>query len=1095
MEACRTEDPLFRQLAATETHIAFNNCITDTEQLNALSFEYIYNGGGVAVGDFNNDGFQDLYFTGNQVSSKLYLNKGKKISFEDITESSHTTTKAWCTGVTVVDINQDGWQDIYVCVAGVVEDTTQRANLLFENQGLDKNGIPVFKEKAAQYGLNDMGYSTQAAFFDYDRDGDLDCYVLTNALEKNNRNALRPKRLNGEAPSNDRLYRNDGEQFVNVSRQAGILTEGYGLGLAISDLNGDGWEDIYCSNDFLSNDLVWINNQKGGFTNQSARYLKHQTHNGMGVDIADINNDARPDIMVVDMLPETNERQKMMLSGSNHDRMQLDLKLGYQPQFMRNTLQLNRGEMRTDSGKSFLFSDISQFSGVEKTDWSWAPLFADYDNDGQRDLMITNGYRRDVTNMDFTAYLASQHETDMFGGGAQESSSEVFKKLKTLPNIKLSNYAYRNRGDLTFEDVTKTWGLSQPSYSNGAVYADLDNDGDLDYVVNNIDDTAFCFENTANNLPKSNNWLRVKLSGLPRNRDAIGAKIKLYTKGQVQYRECNPTRGYVSSVELVQHFGLGAHTTIDSMVVFWPDGTKQTEKISKVNGLLSVSYKASQAKPFSKIFEANTATPEFEPVAAKAVGLDFRHIENEYNDFNRTPILPHKFSRVSPSMAVGDVNEDGLDDLFVAGDVGQTARIFIQHAKGTFAPVALAGSEKHEAAAAVFFDADRDGDADLYVVSGGSHQEETSDLYQDQLYINHGKGKFELLKNAIPPTDFSGSSVSVGDFDHDGDLDILRGSRLIAGQYPLSPQSYLFVNESVKSISFQNKTAALAPALTQAGLVTSLAWVDIDQDRMLDIVWVGEWMAPSVVYQKKGKFGSPERLVADTEGWWQSMLIKDVDADGDSDIVLGNTGLNTKYKPSIEQPVRMYAKDFDGNGRMDPVMSFYLQNQEVPVVNRDLLLLQIPGLKKYFQSYELYAQTKMKDVFNKKDLESAYQLQAKEFRSGWIENKGKRQYSFHPFEGEAQFSVINTLLSFDNNLLLLGNSHAPETVSGWYDAGIGTLLQNQGKGKWQTSINSGLCVDKEARCAVEVRREKDVLLVIGNVNNDLQVYKRKIKTK
>jgi len=697
--------------------------------------------------------------------------------------------------------------------------------------------------------------------------------------------------------------------------------------------------------------------------------------------------------------------------------------------------------------------------------------------------------------MDFTAYLASQHEIEMFSGGAKESTTEVFKKLKTLPNIKLSNYAYRNRGDLTFEDVTKTWGLNQPSYSNGAIYADLDNDGDLDYVVNNIDDAAFCFENTANKLPKSNNWLRVKLTGLEGNRDAVGAKIKLYSKGQVQYRECNPTRGYVSSVEPIQHFGLGANTTIDSIVVFWPNGTRQTEKISKVNGLLSVGYKANKAKSFSVIFEANATKPEFEPIEAKAIGLNFRHIENEYNDFNRTPILPHKFSRVSPTMAVGDVNNDGLDDLFVAGDMGQAARIFVQNTKGTFATVALVDSEKYEAAAAAFFDADRDGDADLYVVSGGSHQEGAPDLYQDQLYINHGKGKFELLKNAIPPTDFSGSSVSVGDFDHDGDLDILRGSRLIVGQYPLSPKSYLFVNESLKAISFQNKTTALAPALTQAGLVTSLAWVDVDQDQMLDIVWVGEWMAPSVIYQKSGKFGSPKTLVADTEGWWQSLLIKDMDADGDPDFVLGNTGLNTKYKPSTEQPIRIYAKDFDSNGRMDPVMSFYLQNQEVPVVNRDLLMLQIPGLKKYFQSYELYAQAKMKDIFNKKDLQSAYQLQAKEFRSGWIENKGKHQYSFHSFEGEAQFSVINTLLSLDNNLLLLGNSHAPETVSGWYDAGIGTLLKNQGKGRWQTNPNSGLCADKEVRCAVEVRRKKDVLLVIGNINNDSRAYKRAAKIK
>ena len=1099
--SCQKDHKLFNKLSASQTGLHFANTIKDSPEFNAMTFEYIYNGAGVGVGDFNNDGFQDLYFTGNQVSSKLFLNKGKSLEFQDVTNISNTSTNVWCTGVTVADINQDGWQDIYVSVAGYVSDTTQRANLLFENQGLDENKIPIFKEKAREYGLNDMGYSTQAAFFDFDRDGDLDCYVLTNALEKNSRNTLRPKRVNGEAQSTDRLYENQTQKgqkphFKNISREAGILTEGYGLGITIGDFNDDGWADIYCANDFLSNDLLWINNKNvtgssPRFTNRAGEYLKHQSHNGMGVDVGDINNDALPDIVVMDMLPEDNFRQKMMLSGSNHDRMALDIKLGYQPQYMRNSLQLNRGEFKTDTGKTTLFSEIGQLAGVEKTDWSWAPLFTDVDNDGFNDLLITNGYRRDVTNLDFTNYLATNNLSEMFGSSSGsfknniKISEAVYKKLKDLPEIKLPNYAYRNRGDLTFEDVSEKWGINQPSYSNGAVYADFDNDGDQDYVVNNIDDDAFFYENTANQTLK-NNWVGLKFKENRQDLEIIGTVVKLYADKIIQYRNINPSRGYLSSVSNDIIFGLGKVKKIDSLVIYWSNGMEQTEIINQLNVYKSISYNNKNAKKTTTNFEKNNQTQSFNEVNSSTLGIDYLHQENEYNDFNQTPILSHKFSRVSPILVAGDVNNDGLDDFFVGSDLGNSSYLFTQTKEGKFSKTIVENLSKTEISAAVFFDIDQDKDLDLYVVAGGSHSEEGLKKYQDQLFLNDGKGKFSESKNSIPATFHSGSSVSIADFNGDGKPDILRGSRLQVGNYPTLPTSYLFINSSKTNITFLDVTSTFTPDLQNIGHITAIKWVDVNLDGLLDIFLVGEWMTPSVIYQKNGKFSTINPMVENLEGWWQSALIKDMDDDGDNDFVVGNMGLNNKYKPTQNQPLRMYAKDFDKSGRIDPVMSFYLKNKEVSVVNRDLLLLQIPALKRYFPSYESFAKAGITDLFNPEDLADSQQLFAKEFRSGWIETKGKNQFVFHPFELQAQFSLASGLLDLENKILLFGNSNSPETSGGWQDAGIGTLLLKEKK--WNVQRDNSLKIDREARSAVVVKRKTDSIIIIGNINSTTQTF-------
>ncbi|GAB4019926.1 VCBS repeat-containing protein [Spirosoma koreense] len=1109
---------LFNRLSSSQTGITFANRIQESDSLNVLQFEYLYNGGGVGIGDFNNDGFQDVFFTGNQVSCRLYLNRGNtpetQLQFDDATQQAGVTTKAWCTGVTVVDINQDGWQDIYVSVAGFDQDTTRRANLLFVNQTRAKGKPVQFREMARAYGLNDMGYSTQTAFFDYDHDGDLDAYVLTNALDRQNRNALRPKRVNGEAPSNDRLYRNEGKGpaghpvFTNVTRQAGILTEGYGLGIAISDLNGDGWEDVYCSNDFLSNDLIWVNNQDGTFTNHSADYLNHQTHNAMGVDIADFNNDLLPDIMVVDMLPNTNERQKMMVPGYNYDRFRMDLQMGYQPQFMRNTLQLNRGgkeegDKREDGGNrgsspSSLFSEISQLAGVDKTDWSWAPLFADFDNDGYRDLLITNGYRRDVTNLDFTAYLADLHAGGF--GDRQQKNAKAYQQLKTLPEVKLPDFCYRNRGNegsLTFEDVSEQWGFDAPNFSNGAAYADLDNDGDLDIVINAIDDEAFVYENTLEQPKKEeqadekNAWLRLAFDRNP----AQGTKVNLYYGGKAQTAEFNPTRGYVSSVEPYLHFGLGKKSIIDSAEVIWNDGRYQVLKNVTPNQLIHVAYRPTGTYTPRK----SSSQPTFQEISATEIGLDYVHVESEFNDFARTPLLPHKHSQNGPPMAVADANGDGLEDVFIGADFGQKSYLYWQQQNGRFRKSELPKQANQEDTGALFFDADNDGDSDLYVVSGGSHAEGASTAYQDRLYLNKGNGNFELNQQALPPIAISGSCVLACDIDHDGDLDLFRGGRLNPGSYPMPVKSYLLKNENGH---FVDATAQLAPEFQAIGLVTSAVWADFDRDGWEDLALCGEWMPITVLKNNHGNQFTTEpfrhtfnQSVAQTNGWWNTLVTDDFDKDGDMDLMAGNLGLNTKYKASPDKPLELYAADFDKNGHIDPVLTHYMNNQRWLRAPRDLLTFQIPSMKRRFPDFNSYARATVEKSFTSEELQAAYHLSSTEFQTLYFENTGQG-FKRHQLPEEVQFAPVMDILPGDFNqdghmdALLIGNSYASETIGGWHDASKGTLLVGNGKGSFTVRPTSGLLADKEAKAITRIRRQDgSTLVLVANVGAGLKIFR------
>ncbi len=1056
---------LFTQLMPSDTGIDFANNITPDDTLNVLYFMYMYNGAGVGVGDFNGDSLPDIFFSGNQVSSKLYLNKGN-FKFEDVTEKAGVKTDRWATGVSVADVNADGLLDIYVCVAYNNLWNRSNANLLFINQGV-KNGVPTFKEMATEYNLADTSYSTQAAFFDYDKDGDLDMYLLNNWLEKESHNRLRPKVTDGTAPNSDKLYRNEGigadghPIFKEVSKEAGIVFDGYGLGVVISDLNKDGWQDIYVSNDFITNDLMYINNGNGTFTNRIADCLMHQAYNGMGADIADYNNDGWTDIVVLDMLPEDNKRQKMMMMNANYDRyeMMTGKFLNYQPQFVRNTLQLNN--------RNETFSEIGQLAGVEKTDWSWAALFADYDNDGWKDLYITNGYRKDITDLDYITYsqLNVQFGSDEF---KRKKKKEM---LQLIPEVRIPNYMYRNKGDLTFENVSSAWGLDVPSYSNGGVYVDLDNDGDLDLVVNNIDEPALIFQNHADKL-LVNNYLKIKLLGSEKNRFGIGAKVEVWTNGNMQYQEQNPVRGFQSSVEYLLHFGLGKSQNIDYVKITWVDGKSQVLENVKPNQTLFLDYKNAQNIP--DIQSVQSATVQTFQAIPDLV--NFEHRETEHIDFKQQFTLPHKFSQNGFGIAVGDINGDGLDDFYAGGAYGMSGSFFIQNKLGQFQEKKLTIDTLHEDLGVLLFDADNDKDLDLYIVSGGSERLKETDYYQDRLYLNDGKGNFSLAENALPDTKSSGSCVVACDFDQDGDLDLFVGGRVIPNEYPLAPRSYLLRNDTQgNKVKFTDITPQ---ELSHIGMVTSALWTDFDNDRQTDLVVVGEFMPITFFKNNQGSLSKYSAFqIPNFIGWWNSISAGDFDNDGDMDYIAGNLGLNSKYKASESEPVCVYAKDFDKNGMIDAMLCHYYEDGNNYLTHpRDNFLEQMIVMRRRFPNYIDYATASFEKVFSKEELKDAYVVRANYFSTSYIENLGNGKFDIRPLPIETQFAPIFGMAIGDYNddgnldVLMVGNSYAPEVNWGRYDASYGVYLQGDGKGNFKTIPNkdSGFLVKGDAKGMAEI---------------------------
>ncbi|WP_341294277.1 VCBS repeat-containing protein [Catalinimonas locisalis] len=1087
------DEHMLRLVLPEESGLSFTNVLQESPELNIITFEYFYNGAGVGVGDFNRDGLQDLFFSSNKGENKLYLNQDN-FQFEEITtQAGIVNSGKWATGVSIVDINQDGWPDIYVCFAGPQTDPRQRQNELYVNQQNSPEGYPIFREMAEEYRLADTGHSTMATFLDYDRDGDLDMYLLTNITDQMGPNVIRPKKRKGEMVNTDRLYRNDGPGaaghpiYQNVSAEAGITIEGYGLGVSVVDINQDNWPDIYVSNDYLSNDLLYINNQNGTFSDKASEYFRHQSYSAMGNDVADFDNDALPDILTLDMLPPDNRRKKLMFGETNYNRYRSELQYGYAPQFMRNTLQWHRGFKPNGQAA---FSEIGQLAGVEATDWSWSALWADMDMDGFRDLLVTNGYPRDITNRDFASYKMQEFSNAAY---TEEMKDRFVEAINQIEGAHLPNMVFRNKADLSFENVSDAWGFEQPSYSTGAVYVDLDNDGDLDYVANNTNAPAFVYENLAReNL--NHHWLRLLLEGEEGNLAALGAKIWCYLPDKVLFAENYPYRGYQSTIDPRIHFGLGNAAKVDSLRIAWPSGDWQVLYDLKVDQQLSL--KSAEATP-PKALDAKKAEPAQTFVLANQKrNIHYKHEEEYFGDFNIQPLLPHKLSQQGPAVTVADVNGDGLEDFFVGGAFEQSGQIFIQQINGKFTSQPLSDTVKYEEDhGSIFFDADGDGDQDLYIVSGGNEFKSGSAYYQDRLYLNDGQGKFRLSSTALPMLNTASACVVAADYDHDGDLDLFIGGRHTPQQYPLEGTSYLLENQGGK---FVDVTTHAAPQLKNAGMITSALWTDVDQDGWEDLMVVGEWMAPQIYQNQRGKLKKVAvPVLAELSGWWNSILGTDFDQDGDIDYVAGNLGLNSRYKADSVSPLQLIVSDFNRDQRIDAIMTYDQEGVTYPVHPRDDMLRQLNHLKRQYSSYTSFAEAKIEDIFSPQQLESAKWLESREMRSCYLENLGNFNFAVKPLPIEAQIGPVYGMLSNDFNqdsypdLLLTGNSYATEVISGPYDALKGLLLLGDGHGNFQavSPQSSGFWVDEDAKALTHLHLSDGSELILASQNNDsLIVY-------
>jgi len=1099
--SCNNKPVLFNVVKADESGIDFANTITENDSINILDYEYVYNGGGVGIGDFNKDGLPDIYFSGNMVSNRLYLNKGG-MKFTDITMESGTDGEGkWCNGVTVIDINNDGWPDIFVS-ASRSTDPQKRKKILYINQGLDKNGIPQFKDEAADYGLDDTSYSTSAAFIDYDNDGDLDMFLLVAGKMQGskNPNVFVYNMMDSSATNNSRLYQNNWNEskhhpyFTNVSHAAGINKQGFGLGVNITDINKDGWKDIFVSNDYLSNDLLWINNHDGTFTDRSKDYFKHTSFSAMGNDVQDLNNDGLCDLVELDMNPADNYRKKMMQNPNNY-QVNLNFSLyNYQFEYGRNTLQLNQGNAIgvKDSIGHPVFSEISYLAGIDKTDWSWTPLVADFDNDGYRDIVVTNGFPKDLSDHDFIAF--------------RDRSSSIASKqtlLEKLPQAKLNNYAYHNNGNLTFSDVSSNWGFNIPSFSNGAAYADLDGDGDLDIIINNINDKATILKNTEADAKKGNaNYLRINFSAPSPNINGLGAWVELYyDKGKKQVFENTPYRGYLSTDQLGAHFGLGVITVVDTVLVKWPDGKQQTLKNVTANQALTVLYKdAHETYSWPKPVTANTLFTDI----SDSVKANVAHKEDDYIDFNIQKLLPHKLSDYAPGLAAGDINNDGLDDMVIGGSPGYSAQILTQQQNGTFTtkdllPGVNRSNKRQDDMGILLFDADGDGDADLYISTGGYNNPSNSTLFSDRLYINNGHGNFKYDSLALPANFASKSCVRAVDYDNDGDLDLFVAGRCVPGKYPQPVSCSIYRNDSKSGkVVFTDVTNTVAKELKDIGMTCDAIWTDFDNDGWTDLIIAGEFMPVKFFKNNHGTLQLLHTALDSQTGWWNSIIAGDFDNDGDMDYIVGNAGQNSFYRPTEQYPVKIYAKDFDNNGIYDALPSIFLPTstddttvREFPAQLRDDEIKQMIEFRRKFPDYKSYAKATMDSLLTPDELKGALILHASNFKSCYIRNDGNGNFTMMALPVEAQVSSVYGMLAEDvdgdGNLdvIINGNDFGTEVSVGRYDALNGLVLKGDGKGGFNAMAmqQSGIYIPGNGKALVKLSNKNGQCLIAASQNN------------
>ncbi len=1067
------EVKLFEIIPATQSGISFNNQIKEDLSVNFFNFDAVYQGAGVAVGDINNDGLQDIFFAGNMTADKLYLNKDN-LKFEDITQTANIQKdKEWSTGVYMVDINGDGWLDIYIC-RFLYDEWTLRKNKLYIN-----NGDLTFTESAEQYGIADAGYSISANFFDYDNDGDLDLYVANQP--PNSTAAKRQLKNKKDYKYTDNLYQNNGNNtFTKVTSEAGITNYSFSLSATAGDLDNDGFIDLYVACDYTEPDFFYHNNGDGTFTNIADQALRHMSNFSMGADIADINNDGWLDIYTADMVAADNVRLKTNMSGMNPEQFWKLADAGYHYQYMFNSLQLNNG--------NGTFSEIAQLSGVSNTDWSWSSVFVDLDNDGYKDLMVTNGILRDMRNNDFNNWMRKYVAEQKQLGKTAFRPEEI---LKMAPSIKLHNYIYKNKGDLTFKKMIANWGFEQKNWSQGAAYADFDNDGDIDFVMNNMNEAAGLYRNVAADR-RLGNYLRIKLDGTGINKNGYGTRIKLTIGDQIQIQESTPFRGFMSCSENIVHFGVGDKALIDKLEIIWPNGQKQSFTNVNANQTLKVNQKDAteqkQAQAYASLLVEKTADS----------GLDFVHKENDFDDFKREVLLPYEMSHLGPCLAKADVNGDQLEDVFIGGAAGQEGRLYLQQTNGTFVIAkrqAWSVDIASEDVGATFFDANGDGNPDLYIVSGGNEYEAGSKKLQDRLYINDGSGLFSKRTNALPEMNVSTSKMAAGDLDNDGDLDLFVGGRQIPGKYGSIPRSFILQNNKGK---FTDITADIAPDLVKPGMVTDAMWSDIDNDKDLDLILVGEWMPISIFKNDNGNLSDATNSMgmSDTNGWWNSLATADFDGDGDQDFIAGNLGLNIKYKASVDKPFKAFVKDFDENGSNDVYLGYYDQDGVCyPVRGRECSSQQLPYIKQEFKSYDDFAHASIEQVLGSR-IDGALAHEAKIFESAYIENRDG-QFIINPLPNEAQIAPVFGTVCYDWNkdglldILIAGNYYQREVETTRSDAGIGQILLGDGKGGFNpmSSHDTGLKAYKDARAVSLIfNNEKQPMVLIANNNDRLELY-------